>query len=100
MPVVRAHSILLSMRLPLLSTPLMRSGGCGRTGKSNENTGFSLTGSKVAERLLDAWESEVESFRKVMPKDYRRVLAVMAEAKEAGLSEAETAVKVMEASHG
>jgi len=59
-----------------------------------------LTGSKVAERLLDAWESEVEAFRKVMPRDYRRVLTVMAEAKEAGLSEAETAVKVMEASHG
>jgi len=59
-----------------------------------------LTGSKVAERLLDAWESEVEAFRKVMPKDYRRVLAVMAEAKAAGLSEAETDVKVMEASHG
>jgi glutamate synthase (NADPH/NADH) large chain len=59
-----------------------------------------LTGSKVAERLLDAWESEVEAFRKVMPKDYRRVLAVIAEAKQAGLSEAETDVKVMEASHG
>jgi len=59
-----------------------------------------LTGSKVAERLLDAWESEVEAFRKVMPKDYRRVLAVMAEARAAGLSEAETDVKVMEASHG
>ena len=59
-----------------------------------------LTGSKVAERLLDAWESEVEAFRKVMPRDYRRVLTVMAEAKEAGLSEAEAAVKVMEASHG
>ena len=32
------------------------------------------TGSKVAERLLDQWESEVEAFCKVMPKDYRRVL--------------------------
>ena len=41
-----------------------------------------LTGSKVAERLLDGWESEVEAFRKVMPKDYRRVLAVMREATE------------------
>jgi glutamate synthase (NADPH/NADH) large chain len=59
-----------------------------------------LTGSKVAERLLDGWESEVESFRKVMPKDYRRVLSVMADAERAGLSESETLAKVMEASHG
>ena len=59
-----------------------------------------LTGSKVAERLLDAWESEVEAFRKVMPKDYRRVLAVMREAERRGLSEEETDVKVMEASRG
>jgi glutamate synthase (NADPH/NADH) large chain len=59
-----------------------------------------LTGSKVAERLLDSWESEVEAFRKVMPKDYRRVLAVMADAERAGLSESETLAKVMEASHG
>ena len=35
------------------------------------------TGSQLAERLLDQWESEVEAFRKVMPKDYRRVLAVL-----------------------
>jgi glutamate synthase (NADPH/NADH) large chain len=59
-----------------------------------------LTGSKVAERLLDAWESEVEAFRKVMPKDYRRVLTVMAEAEAEGLSETETLARVMEASHG
>jgi glutamate synthase (NADPH) large chain len=58
------------------------------------------TGSKVAERLLDAWESEVEAFRKVMPKDYRRVLAVMREAERLGLSQEETDVKVMESSSG
>jgi glutamate synthase (NADPH) large chain len=58
------------------------------------------TGSKVAERLLDAWESEVETFRKVMPKDYRRVLAVMREAERLGLSQEETDVKVMESSRG
>ena len=58
------------------------------------------TGSKVAERLLDAWESEVEAFCKVMPKDYRRVLAVMREAERLGLSSEETDIKVMESSHG
>jgi glutamate synthase (NADPH/NADH) large chain len=58
------------------------------------------TGSKVAERLIDAWESEVEAFRKVMPKDYRRVLGVMREAERLGLSQEETDVKVMESSRG
>ena len=55
---------------------------------------------KVAERLLDSWESEVEAFRKVMPKDYRRVLAVLREAERLGLSQEETDVKVMESAHG
>ncbi len=32
------------------------------------------TGSPVAARLLARWESEVAAFRKVMPKDYKRVL--------------------------
>ena len=59
-----------------------------------------LTGSAVAEGLLHEWESAVESFRKVMPTDYRRVLGVMREAKEAGLSEDETNDLVMEASRG
>ena len=58
------------------------------------------TGSKVAARLLDGWESEVEAFSKVMPKDYRRVLAVLREAERLGLSQEETDVKVMESAHG
>ena len=58
------------------------------------------TGSKVAARLLDSWESEVEAFCKVMPKDYRRVLAVLREAERLGLSQEETDVKVMESAHG
>ena len=39
-------------------------------------------------------------FRKVMPRDYRRVLTVMKDASAAGLSEEETLVKVMESVHG
>ena len=58
------------------------------------------TGSKLAERLLDQWESEVEAFCKVMPKDYRRVLKVLEEAARLGLSEEETDVAVMESAHG
>jgi glutamate synthase (NADPH/NADH) large chain len=59
-----------------------------------------VTGSKVAERLLTGWESEVVSFRKVMPKDYQRVLKVMRDAEAQGLSEDETLKRVMEAAHG
>ncbi len=58
------------------------------------------TGSAVAKRLLAAWNVEVSRFRKVMPTDYKRVLAVMREAEAAGLTEDETMVKVMESSHG
>jgi glutamate synthase (NADPH/NADH) large chain len=36
------------------------------------------TGSAVAERLLGSWETAVEEFVKVMPKDYKRVLAEQA----------------------
>jgi glutamate synthase (NADPH/NADH) large chain len=49
---------------------------------------------------LLGWESEVESFRKVMPTDYKRVLAVMRAAESEGLSEEETLQRVMEAAHG
>ncbi|MBI5287719.1 MAG: glutamate synthase large subunit [Chloroflexi bacterium] len=59
-----------------------------------------LTGSDVADQLLSQWESEVESFRKVMPEDFKRVLAVMDEASAAGLSEEETLSRVMAAAHG
>ncbi len=59
-----------------------------------------LTGSKVADRLLAQWESEVESFRKVMPQDFKRVLAVIDEAKADGASEDETLKRVMAAAHG
>jgi glutamate synthase (NADPH/NADH) large chain len=59
-----------------------------------------LTGSDVADRLLSQWETEVGAFRKVMPEDYKRVLTVMAEAAELGLSEDETLDRVMASAHG
>ncbi len=59
-----------------------------------------LTGSAVAERLLANWAAATAHFRKVVPQDYKRVLDVMNEAARLGLSEEETSVKVMEASHG
>jgi glutamate synthase (NADPH/NADH) large chain len=59
-----------------------------------------LTGSTVADQLLLGWTAEAPHFRKVMPKDYRRVLAVLREAEQDGLSEGETMTRVMEAAHG
>jgi glutamate synthase (NADPH/NADH) large chain len=59
-----------------------------------------LTGSTVAERVLAGWSAEVPRFRKVMPRDYKRVLTVMKQAEEQGLGEAETLERVMETAHG
>jgi glutamate synthase (NADPH) large chain len=59
-----------------------------------------LTGSAAAERLLGAWLVELPRFRKVMPKDFRRVLTVMSEADRDGLSEQATLARVMAAAHG
>ncbi|MEN9504965.1 MAG: glutamate synthase large subunit [Actinomycetota bacterium] len=56
------------------------------------------TGSAVADRVLSDWAAQVESFKKVMPRDYARVLSVMKQAEADGLDEAATLVKVMEAS--
>ncbi|MDW3213824.1 MAG: glutamate synthase large subunit [Ilumatobacteraceae bacterium] len=54
------------------------------------------TGSAVARRMLKAFNVEVSKFRKVMPTDYKRVLAVMADAEAAGLSDDETTTRIME----
>jgi glutamate synthase (NADPH/NADH) large chain len=55
------------------------------------------TGSELAARLLVDWEAEVPRFRKVMPKDYKRVLhaARLAEREGRDVNEA-----VMAAAHG
>jgi glutamate synthase (NADPH/NADH) large chain len=54
-----------------------------------------LTGSAVAQRVLATGVAK-SPFRKVMPRDYARVLRVMADAKRAGLDDAATAQKIME----
>jgi glutamate synthase (NADPH/NADH) large chain len=58
------------------------------------------TESSLAGRILADWESAKASFVKVMPRDYRRVLEVMAAARSEGLSEQETLDRVMEAARG
>ena len=55
------------------------------------------TQSAVAKRLLEDWEKIQGRFIKVMPQDYRRVLAAIEKARETGVPEEEA---VMEAAHG
>ena len=59
-----------------------------------------LTGSVVADRILRSWDAAAGSFRKVMPRDYERVLTVIADSKAAGLDEQQTVDKIMEAARG
>ena len=59
-----------------------------------------LTGSAVAAQVLQAWSVEVSRFRKVMPRDYKKVLTVMEVARNEGLNETETAHRIMEAARG
>src|SRR5690606_20976654 len=55
------------------------------------------TGSTVAARLLGNWHQHVRDFKKVFPKDYKRVLEAMALAEEQGRDVDEA---VMAAAHG
>ncbi len=55
------------------------------------------TQSAVAARLLVNWERSREKFVKVMPKDYKRVLAAIKKAQETGMSADEA---VMASAHG
>ena len=56
-----------------------------------------LTGSAVADRVLESWDTEVTRFRKVMPIDYKRVLTVIEVAEADGLDEEQTVERIMEA---
>ena len=58
------------------------------------------TGSTVAAELLGRWDEALTQFVKVMPVDYQRVLLILRESKEQGLSEDDTLQRVMAASHG
>ncbi|MEW2548754.1 glutamate synthase large subunit [Streptomyces sp. NPDC047002] len=59
------------------------------------------TGSTVAAKLLDAWDTAAGRFSKIIPTTYKAVLAAKDAAELAGLSETETTEKMMEAAtHG
>ncbi|GAA2148155.1 glutamate synthase large subunit [Kitasatospora kazusensis] len=61
---------------------------------------YEETGSTVAAALLADWGSGVSRFSKIMPTDYKAVLAAKDAAERDGLSESETTRKMMEAARG
>ncbi|MHA6759204.1 glutamate synthase large subunit [Streptacidiphilus sp. PAMC 29251] len=60
---------------------------------------YEETGSTVAADLLADWGGGVSRFSKIMPRDYKAVLAAKDAAERDGLSESETTAKMMEAAN-
>ncbi|AKS31284.1 glutamate synthase large subunit [Mycolicibacterium goodii] len=58
------------------------------------------TDSAVGQRILADWDNELKHFAKVMPRDYKRVLAAIAEAEAKGLTGADIDDAIMAASNG
>jgi glutamate synthase (NADPH/NADH) large chain len=59
-----------------------------------------LTGSPLGAGMLENWATANKKFRKVLPRDYARVIAIMDQAKVDGLSDEETSRRVMEPVNG
>jgi len=57
----------------------------------------SLTGSKLAQRLLANWQETLPKFFKLMPTDYERMLSAVKEAEASGLRGEEAVLKAFEA---
>ena len=55
------------------------------------------TQSTVAQKILDNWHREIKNFVKVMPKDYKKVLLAIENARRTGIPEDQA---IMEASNG
>lgn len=58
------------------------------------------TDSAVGQRILADWSGEQVHFKKVMPRDYKRVLEAIAEAQRAGADEDGVAEAIMAAANG
>lgn len=57
---------------------------------------YEYTGSDVAKRVLDEWDSFIPKFVKVMPKDYKRMLIAVKRVQRAGLSGEEALMTAFE----
>jgi glutamate synthase (NADPH/NADH) large chain/glutamate synthase (ferredoxin) len=58
------------------------------------------TDSPVGQHILANWSTEMSNFKKVMPRDYKRVLQAIAEAQESGADEDGVAEAIMAAANG
>jgi glutamate synthase (NADPH/NADH) large chain len=61
---------------------------------------IAMTESPRAKQIVAQWDTHVSQIVKVLPRDYARVMAVLARASAEGLSEEETSQRVMESVHG
>jgi glutamate synthase (NADPH/NADH) large chain len=61
---------------------------------------IAMTDSPRAKQIIAQWSVHSSKFVKVLPRDYARVMAVLAKASEDGVSEEETSRRVMESVHG
>ena len=61
---------------------------------------IAMTDSPRAKQIVAQWDSYATKFVKVLPRDYARVMAVLAKASADGVSEEETSRRVMESVHG
>jgi glutamate synthase (NADPH/NADH) large chain len=61
---------------------------------------IAMTDSPRAKQIVAQWDDHADKFAKVLPRDYARVMAVLAKASVDGLSEEETSRRVMESVHG
>ena len=58
---------------------------------------YESTGSAVAEKLLQDFDSVIPSFKKIIPNDYKRMLAEIAKAQEKGLGHDEAVLEAFKA---
>jgi glutamate synthase (NADPH/NADH) large chain len=68
--------------------------------KSTLDEHVAMTNSPLAQRVLVDWTKSQSKFTKVLPRDYARVMAVLAKAAADGADEEETSKRVMESVHG
>jgi glutamate synthase (NADPH/NADH) large chain len=61
---------------------------------------IAMTDSPRAKQMVAQWSALSVKFVKVLPRDYARVMAVLAKASADGVSEEETSRRVMESVHG
>jgi glutamate synthase (NADPH/NADH) large chain len=57
------------------------------------------TDSAVGQRVLTDWENELKNFVKVMPRDFKRVLVAIAEAKASGMTGSDVDTAIMAAAN-